>query len=549
MNIDEGFQLRDVTGLIRRRLVAAASVAGVTFLASVILAALLPNRYEAWTTLLVSPQTVSKKLVEPGFEESELNQRLHLMTMQILSRGRLSRIIDELGLYPEESKQYTREEVIEFMRDDIRVEPVYPELEGGRRRTTEQEVNTFRLFYRSHQPDIAAGVAQRLANDFIDEHIRERVEVSTGTSEFIEAELQRLSSEISQVEQRIAAVKNENTGSLPEDLDANQRLLERAISDLRFAQRDLSIAESDAAFYRQQALTGASDRSRSFADPDTPAERLQRLEIALGEGRAKGWTDKHPDIIQMKEEIAALEQERGEREDAEAAEDAKISTDQQLASNEAQRAELRAQSARQEIERLDTQVDDIQSRLAKTPQVAEQLVGLEREHEHLYQSFQEFSAKRLEAGVSANMERRQKGEQFRILEAAFPPPEPSSPNRRLILVLGLLFGAALGAGAALLLEVADTSVHGARELQAAFRLPVLAAIPRVLLESDRARIRRRRLAAGALAASVTFMALVGAGAGYWIVNGRAATGFPAAEEPQTPAPAQTAPAAGQPGQG
>jgi polysaccharide chain length determinant protein (PEP-CTERM system associated) len=542
MNVDEGFQLRDVAGLIRRRLVPASAVAGLTFLASVVLAALLPNRYEAWTTLLVSPQTVSKKLVEPGFEESELNQRLHLMTMQILSRGRLSRIIDDLGLYPEESKAYTREEVIEFMRDDIRVEPVYPELEGGRRRTTDQEVNTFRLYYQSHQPDIAAAVAQRLANDFIDEHIRERVEVSTGTSEFIEAELQRLSSEIGQVEQRIAAVKNENTGSLPEDVDANQRLLERAISDLRFAQRDLSIAESDAAFYRQQALTGASDRARSFADPDTPAERLQRLEIALGEGRAKGWTDKHPDIIQLQEEIAALKERRGDM-DMEESEEPKVSTDQQLAANEAQRAELRAQSARQEIERLDNQVDDIQARLAKTPQVAEQLVGLEREHEHLYQSFQEFSAKRLEAGVSANMERRQKGEQFRILEAAFPPPDHSSPNRRLILILGLFLGMCLGVGAAVLLEVADTSVHGPRELQAAFRLPVLAAIPRVLLESDRARIRRRRFAAGALAASVTLVTLVGAGAGYWIVNGGA--GGASGSEPAAPAetaPAQTAPA-------
>jgi uncharacterized protein involved in exopolysaccharide biosynthesis len=408
------------------------------------------------------------------------------------------------------------------MRDDIRVLPVYPELDGGGRRTTEQEVNTFRLFYTSSSPDQAAAVAQRLANDFIDEHIRERVEVSTGTSEFIEAELQRLATEIQQVEERIAAVKNENTGRLPEDTNANQRLLEGAMSDLRFAQRDLSIAESDEAFYRQQALTGASDSARSSAQPDTPIERRQRLEIALGEARARGFTDKHPDIIVIQQELAALEQ--GGTEDGEQ----RLTAEQQLANNEAERARLRAVAAREEIERLRTQTDEIQDRLAKAPSVAEQLVALDRQHEHLSASFQDFSNKRLEAGVSANMERRQKGEQFKILEAAFAPPEPSSPNRWLIVGLGLVMGLMAGAGAAVLLEISDSSLHGPRDVQSAFHVPVLAQIPKVMLASDRLKLRRQRLALGALAAMVTLVVLAGAGAGYWIVNGGARRQEPAA---------------------
>jgi uncharacterized protein involved in exopolysaccharide biosynthesis len=340
--------------------------------------------------------------------------------------------------------------------------------------------------------------------------------MTTGTSEFIEAELDRLANEIRQVEQRIAEVKNENTGSLPEDMDANQRMLERAASDLRLAQRDLAIAESDAAFYRQQSATGASDRY-GYAGPDTPSERKARLELALGEAMAKGWTERHPDVIALREEIAALETTA--RDNAAGMEE-QLSPEQQLSDNEAKRAELRAQSARAEMGRLSAQVADVEASLARTPQVAEQLAALERQHEHLYGSFQEFSAKRLEAGVSANMERRQKGEQFRILEAAFPPSHVASPNRLLILTLGLLLGLAAGAGAALFLEIADSSVHGARELQALFQLPVLASIPRVLLESDRVLRRRRRVLAGALAVGLTFMVLAGAGAGYWIVNVR-----------------------------
>jgi polysaccharide chain length determinant protein (PEP-CTERM system associated) len=538
MTTEEGFQLKEIPAVLRRRLPIALILAGVVFLGSIVLAALLPNRFDAWTTLLVSPQTVSKKLVEPGVEESDLNQRLHLMTMQILSRGRLSRVIDDLALYPEESKEMTREQVIDLMRDDIRVLPVYPELDGGGRRTTEQEVNTFRLFYSSHSPEKAAAVAQRLANDFIDEHIRERVEVSTGTSEFIESELQRLATEIQQVEERIAAVKNENTGRLPEDLNANQRLLEATLSDLRFAQRDLSIAESDEAFYRQQALTGASASARSSAQPDTPLERRQRLEIALGEARARGFTDKHPDIIILQQEIDSLAKGGLEDED-----DSPLTAEQQLANNEAERARLRAESARAEMQRLETQASEIQDRLARAPSVAEQLVALERQHEHLSASFQDFSNKRLEAGVSANMERRQKGEQFKILEAAFPPPEPTSPNRWLILGLGLVMALVAGAGAAVVLEMSDTSLHGARDVQSVFHVPVLAQIPKVMLASDRLKLRRQRVAMGALAGIVTLVVLAGAGAGYWIVNGGQGGQEPAAGTPP-PAVGSLAPPAG-----
>jgi len=530
-------QIATVKAMLQRRLGVMVPVAVAAFLAAVLVAALLPNRYEAWTTLLVSPQTVSKKLVEPGVEESDLNNRLHLMTMQILSRGRLSKVIDDLRLYPEESQEMTREEVIELMRDDIRVEPVLPEM-GQVRRREDLEINTFRLYYTSDSAETAAAVAQRLANDFIDEHIRERVETSTGTSEFIEAELERLATAIRAVEEQIAQVKGENAGRLPEDLAANQRLLERAVGDLRLAQRDLAIAESDAAFYRQQASTGGLDRLRGLGGPDTPYDRKQRLEIELGEARSRGFTDKHPDIIAYQQEIAELTAkiEASREESAEAQ-----STDP-VAMNEAQRAELRAESARAEIARLQQQVADVEDRLAQTPAVAEQLGVLEREHEHLYASFQDFSNKRLEAGVAANMERRQKGEQFRVLETAFPPPEPSSPPRLLIVALGFMLSLGAGVAAGVLVELIDTSVHERREAQDAFGIPVLATIPKVTLEWDRIRQRRRRILAVGAGLGIVGITLVGAGAGYWMVN--VAGKRPAQTGVDTGGAGQTAPTRG-----
>ena len=357
-----------------------------------------------------------------------------------------------------------------------------------------------------------------LSRDFIDEHIKERVQVSGDTSEFIDAELAGLTTRIGAVEVRIKEVKNANAGRLPEDFDANQRLYERGTTALREAQRELSIATSDEAFFRQQALTGSGDISASGAVIN-PSRRLDALEVALAEYGSRGFTEKHPDVIAARAEMAQLREEVA----SSAADDTSLSASQQSARAEEQRASLRAGSARAEIERLRGELLDIESKLASTPAVAEQLAALEREHAALLESYQDYSAKRVEASVAAAMESRQKGERFRVLESAYPAADPVSPNRPIILVLGILLALAFGAGWALLMEMIDESYHDSRSLQERLGLPVLASIPDVVLASDaaatRARDVRQLVLAGVVAAGVLVLSV----AGNWWVNG--APGF------------------------
>ena len=516
MDDDEGLRLSELFAVIRRRRGLIATMAGSILLAAIFLASVLPNEYQTYATLLVEPQTISENLVSATQGETDLNYRLNLMAAEILSRSRLSRIIDTLELYEEESEEMTREEVIEMMRNQIQVLPVIPEFESTDPRRP-PELNTFQVFFRNRSARTAADVANRIANDFVEEHIQKRTRTSSDTSEFIEAELGRLAKQIQEVEERSAAVKGANAGSLPEDLRSNQTVQERTYDELREAQRTLAEAEGDVTFYRQQEITATS-----FLDPRdqaSPEQRLEALELRIAEYKARGFTDKHPDVIASHHEIeeirAGLERDR-ETDD----EDSRTpSVAQQNAAGERHRAELRIQSAKAELQRLQASVDEFAQRIAKTPQVAEQLDALQREYEHLYESYREFSRKRLEAAVAADMERQVKGERFRVLESAVPPLQPTSPNRPLILAVGLLLGLALGGGIAVLLEAGDDSFHSARRLQAALRIPVLASIPSILLERDRALRRRRRVRNLALASVVTFVVLAGSGVGYVVVNG------------------------------
>ena len=150
--------------------------------------------------------------------------------------------------------------------------------------------------------------------------------------------------------------------------------------------------------------------------------------------------------------------------------------------------------------------------------MAEQLDALEREYAQLTDSSKDMSSKRLDAAVAANMERRQKGEQFRVLEPAFATHDPTSPNRPLIIALGLMLGVGAGVGLALLLDGTDSSYHDSRQLQAALRIPVLTSIPSILLDPDRMRIRRRNIRDALAAAVLTGFVLASSVVGYVVVN-------------------------------
>jgi polysaccharide chain length determinant protein (PEP-CTERM system associated) len=552
MNVEAGIQVSDLRGLVRRRAMVVLGTALAVSLAAYWLGMALPNEYESHATVLVQPQEVDPDLVESGVGRTDINRRLHLMAAQILSRPRLSRIIDELDLFADESKYLVRDVVVSMMRDQVRVEPVIPEMERDQARG-DKVIDQFRISFTDHDPVVARDVAQRLANDFIEEHIASRVRVSQKSVEFIDAELTRLADAIREVEARVADVKAANAGKLPEDMPANQRALERLSGQVALARREMGAARSDEAFFRSQSATAQEFLGGGMVErAESPASRMRILELVLAEFEARGFTEKHPDVIKTKAEIETL---RAQMARAQKDDERPGSFAQHSAEAEAQRARLRQTQAEEEIALIEERAAQVQLLLAQTPQVAEVLDGLEREYQHLFTSYQDFSQRRLEAGVQADLERRQLGEQFRVLESAFLAPQPASPNRPLIIAIGVIFGLALGVGLGIVLEAADASVHDARGLQSSLQIPVLAAIPTIWLESDRLAQRRSRILKTFATVAVVGFVLVGGAANYWWVNGGAAVpeefapapgvaaGADDAEEPE--APGDTTPPGGE----
>jgi protein tyrosine kinase modulator len=152
--------------------------------------------------------------------------------------------------------------------------------------------------------------------------------------------------------------------------------------------------------------------------------------------------------------------------------------------------DLRAEDA--SITRLRGMVADYQRKLSLTPKIEKDYRDLTRDYESAQLKYREIRAKQDEAQVAQNLESDRKGERFTLIEPPLPPEDPVSPNRPLILVLGLLLSAALAAGVVALLEATDTTIRGHQDMLAAFNAPMLAVVPRIMTAADTA-LRRRHL--------------------------------------------------------
>ena len=98
-------------------------------------------------------------------------------------------------------------------------------------------------------------------------------------------------------------------------------------------------------------------------------------------------------------------------------------------------------------------------------------------------------ARKLESDIAVNMERKQKGEQFRILDPAKLPQKPAKPDMQKLFIMVVGAGLAIGGGIIFLLEYFNNSFKRPEDIEADLDLPVLCSIPQII--DRRARIFKR----------------------------------------------------------
>ena len=502
--------LREVWGR-RKWLALVVLAAGIA--ATVTFAVFLPDVYQSRVTVLVDQQQVPETLVRSTVT-SAIETRLHAINQEILSRSRLESLIQRFGLYPRLRGRLSSEELVQQMRNDIRLELKGAEAKAGKGAGV---TIAFSIFFRGPDAQTVALVTNTLASFYIEENLKARERQATGTAEFLRVQLAETKASLDEQERRVSEFKKRHVGELPQELEVNLATLERLNGQLR-----LNIDSQTRVLERREIL-GRQMAEAGFGVPtpagmpagpgsvlDPRAARIARLRQELAELRTR-FNDRYPDVARLRAEIAALEleaqaAERGEQTGQAAPPPAPpdpqlLRLRQGIAEADGEHKILKA-----EEKRLRDAIASVQQRVQDTPLREQQFKELSRDYDSTRELYASLLKRHAESQIAESMEHRQKGEQFRIIEPAIASQTPAAPNRPRLLAMGLALAAGLAVAGVVLAEQMDTSFHSVEDLRSFTRVPILARISRIVTPAD---MRRRRRRAGlATAGAVGGLALI-----------------------------------------
>jgi protein tyrosine kinase modulator len=513
-------QLEHYLRLILRRKWLVLGVFFTVSLATVIITFRLPNIYTSETVILVDPQKVPEGYVKSTIT-GDVRNRLGTLSQQILSATRLQKIIDTLDLYPIERKTLAREDVVTLMRRDISVN-VLSEFGGG------QDLQAFRIMYSGRDPRMVAQVTNELAALFIEENLKAREQQATGTTEFLVNQLQESRKTLEAQEAKLRDFKLKHLGEMPEQETADLQILGQLQSQLQLESDALSRAEQQKSYI--QAMMAQSAAPVVDLDDEAPNEPKTAMErqaprSALATDKARlaalltRYSEEHPEVRRVKKQIEMEEaKEALEGKQSSAAGPAaptvpappvkRIVSPPARHSNPVLESQLNGIEAeitkhKAEQQRLSQLAGNYQTKLEAIPVREQQISELVRDYEISKAHYSQLLEKQLSAETATQLEIRQKGERFSVLDPAQPAERPSRPKRTLINIGGSLGGLILGLLLALSTEFLGASITAPEQITGATGLPVLEVIPEIKTRADRV-IRKRRLiwAAASAAAMV-----------------------------------------------
>jgi polysaccharide chain length determinant protein (PEP-CTERM system associated) len=456
-----------------------------------------PRQYKASTLILVSPQRIPEAFVQATVT-SKVEERLQSIAQEVLSRTRLEQIIIELKLYQQEQKKLSREETVARMQQDIKIE--LP--------TKKDEKGYFTISYIGRDPNVVTTVANRLASQFIEENLKIRELQAVGTTEFLGTELAASKAKLDELETAVTQYKRRFMGELPEQRESNIKILEQLQNQYQRVGENLRAAQDRKLFlqkqmtdmempigsqppslgkpsYLQKEMTPLSPTAETASEPvgekkgshESQRESLTRIL----EGLQARYTDNHPDVIRLKKNLADLEAKKDETltKDIKGASDIKRDPRYRELKNQLDFTDQEIARLRESERDAVRQIDKYRTRIEQTPAREQDMASLMREHQSTKENYEKLLQKSQSAQQAENLEKRQKGEQFRIIDPARVPEKPFSPDIPKILLIGLFAGIGGGFGLAFLREQMDRSFRESGDVEITLGLKVLAAIPKI----------------------------------------------------------------------
>jgi polysaccharide chain length determinant protein (PEP-CTERM system associated) len=480
------FDPLDYLSVVNRRKWWFIVPVALSIVAGVLLVWLLPRTYEATTRIAVgSPRVTATVIGAAGIEKQE---RLRAVTQQLLSRA----VLERTARLEKLDQNGSIDAAVGVLRAQISVtipDSLTPGAAGNPQQLSPEQkaqLESYLISIDDPDPELAQRVVNRLAQVFVDENNKSREIRAQDTSQFIEGELRASENRLNALEAKLRQTKESFMGRLPEQTNANlamvsalQRQLESSATMMRGEQDRLSIIDRQI-----ESLEQGADQAVG-ALRGTPGESAQARVVTLRSQLARAqltFTDKHPEIVRLKDELATAEK-TAELEKTRPATDRLAvlqgNPEYRQLTKDREAAKLRVAELQRQQQNANAQIVQYQARVESAPRVEQQMVSVQREYQLEREAYGSLMQKRQAALLNEELQRKQGGEQFAILVPASLPSEPIKPKPIRVMLMAVVAGFVLGGAGAVGREYLDRSVHDARGLRDEFELPVLAEIPKI----------------------------------------------------------------------
>ncbi|PHR16802.1 MAG: chain-length determining protein [Sphingopyxis sp.] len=460
----------------------ALAVAWALCLLGWLVVALIPNSYESKARISVEMQSILSDKV--GVDARERKKNMERVQETLASTINLEKVVRGTALNQSVSTDRELANKVEMLRKNIEIKS--------------EKDNLFEITAKSSATNLsdaenavlARDIVQKMIDIFVEENLSgDRVETSQ-TIKFLDAQLAQREKDLQELEQKRVQFETENLGLLPGVGSISQRM-EAARAEL--AQIDSQISQASASL---AALNGQlSGTPSTLATPGVGAGgargQLAQAQANLASARARGWTDSHPDVISMKNEIAALRRQAAKEP---AGGGGYQTPNPAYSSLQSMRAERQASIAALQARKNALQADMAQlaSKQTMEPGVAAEMSRINRDYEVLKSQYDQLLTDREQIKLRGQVESETDSVQFRVIDPPSSPRSPAAPNRPLLLAVVLIAGIGGGVGTAFALGQLQTTYPTADKLEKASGLPVIGSVSQILTNAQRA-IQKKKL--------------------------------------------------------
>src|SRR3989475_8973060 len=492
----QSISLREAANALFRRKALVLSTLVVVILGTAVLTFMLPDKYESRMKILVKnqrvdiaitpEQTTAAAVADNEVGENQINSEIELLSskdllMQVVKDCGLTQL--EGGWFPRDAAEAVRvEKAVDRLTKDLTIAPV-------------RKANIISITYASNSPERSASVLKKLGELYLEKHLK--LHHPEGASNFFKDKADEYEAQLKDAERRLADFQLSNNLvvlaqqkelTLQKTAEAKAKLLESEAAINDAANRAKRVEQQLAAIPKRVVT-----QSRALPNQYS-AERLNTMMVELQNRRTQLLTKFRPDdrlVREVDEQIRTTRDALARAEQKTSVEEATdLNPLRQTLETELSRARLDQAGAKARRDTLTVQLQQYDASLRKLEGDTAKHDDLQREKKEAADNYQLYAKKREEARSADELD-RQKITNVSIAEVATVAQIPSSPNRPVNLILGIVLAGVLSLGSVFSAEMLSDTVHTPRQLEALTGAVVLATVPqnsrRMLLRGNRER--------------------------------------------------------------